>query len=86
MDNEYLENEINIIFDECSFDIENYLFENFNKIKNSDIITDISSDSDELMSDESDIINEQRFNCSEINEKNIEFNHLKQYFICEKNN
>ena len=84
LDNNYNENIIDNIFDECSFDINNYLFKKIKKgdFKNSD--NDIESDTDISDISESDIFNEN--NCSEINDNNIEYKHVKQYLICEENN
>ena len=88
LENNYTEEIINNIFSECSFDINNILFINIKRENNTDTINvDNDEISNTVISDieESNIFDEYRYNCSEINE-NIEYNHVKQYLICEENN
>ena len=72
------------ILDECNFDMNNFLFKNIKKEKNTD--NNEITDKDNTDIEQSDIIEENIYNCSEINEKNIKYKHLNQYLICEENN
>ena len=84
LENNFNEEMIKNILDECNFGMNNFLFKNIKKEKNID--NNEITDKDNTDIEQSDIIEENIYNCSEINEKNIKYKHLNQYLICEENN
>ena len=86
LDNNYTEEEINIILDQCNFEMEELKLKDIDKqlYSDSDIISDKVMETD--IGETDTTLEDNRYKCSYINQKVMDFLHVKNYLFCEENN